>query len=56
MRSMDNSIQKEYEAGHISADEAYSKASDKGRFLPMVEAEEKARLAAELAAAQNTAG
>ena len=51
MRSMDNSIQAEFEAGHISAQEAYSKASDKSRFLPMVEAEEKALLEAELAAA-----
>ena len=51
MRSMDNSIQKEYEAGNISADEAYMKASDKARFLPMVEAEEKARKEAEEAAA-----
>ena len=51
MRSMDNSIQDEFEAGHISAQEAYSKASDKSRFLPMVEAEEKAILEAELAAA-----
>ena len=52
MRSMDNSIQSEYDQGHISAEEAYMKSSDKGRFLPLVEAEEKARAAAEAAAAQ----
>ena len=53
MRSMDNSIQAQYDAGLISAEEAYMKASDKGRFLPMLEAEEKAAMAA---AQQQAAG
>lgn len=46
MRAMDNSIQAELDAGNITAEEAYMKASDKGRFLPLMEAEEKARLKA----------
>ena len=52
MRSMDNSIQSEYDKGNISAEEAYMKSSDKGRFLPLVEAEEKAKAEAEAAASQ----
>ncbi len=43
MCSMDNSIAEQYEAGVISAEEAYMKANDKARFLPQMEAEEKAR-------------
>lgn len=42
MRAMDNSIQDELDAGNITAEEAYMKSSDKGRFLPILEAEEKA--------------
>jgi twitching motility protein PilT len=39
---MDNSIQKQLDSGNISAEEAYMKASDKGRFLPLMQAERKA--------------
>ncbi len=40
MQSMDGSIQLQYDLGNISAEEAYMKASDKTRFLPLLEAEE----------------
>lgn len=40
MQSMDSSIQREFDAGNISAEEAYMKASDKGRFIHQLEAEE----------------
>ena len=53
MMAMDNSIQRELDAGKISAEEAYMKASDKGRFLPLMQAEKKMmeeQLAAEYAA------
>ena len=43
MQSMDNSIQIQYDAGNISAEEAYMKASDKTRFVHQMEAEEEAR-------------
>ncbi len=46
MRAMDNSIQKVLDAGDITAEEAYMKASDKGRFLPYLEAEEAAKATA----------
>ena len=52
MKAMDNSIQAEFDAGNISAEEAYMKASDKGRFLPFLEAEEAAEKAARAAAAE----
>ena len=52
MRSMDNSIQQEYDAGKISAEEAYMKASDKGRFLPLMQAEKRAAEEAAAAAQQ----
>ena len=42
MRAMDNSINEQLVSGNISAEEAYMKASDKGRFLPMMQAEKKA--------------
>lgn len=42
MRLMDWSLQEKYDAGIISAREAYMKASDKERFLPLVRAEEGA--------------
>lgn len=42
MRSMDGSIQNEFDAGKISAEEAYMKSSDKARFLPFLEAEQAA--------------
>lgn len=41
MQSMDNSIQRELDAGKISADEAYMKASDKSRFLAAMQAEKQ---------------
>ena len=41
MMAMDNSIQREYDAGNISAEEAYMKSSDKGRFMPMLKAEKE---------------
>ena len=41
MMAMDNSIQREYDAGNITAEEAYMKASDKGRFMPMMHAEKE---------------
>ena len=44
MRSMDNSIQEHLDAGNISIEEAYMKASDKKRFLPLLEAAEKAKM------------
>ena len=40
MMSMDNSIQREFDAGNISAEEAYMKASDKNRFIRQLEEEE----------------
>jgi len=40
MQSMDAAIQEQLDAGNISAEEAYMKASDKGRFLARLEAEE----------------
>ena len=43
MQSMDNSIQIQYDAGNISAEEAYMKSSDKTRFVHQMEAEEEAR-------------
>ncbi|MBO5643611.1 MAG: PilT/PilU family type 4a pilus ATPase [Lentisphaeria bacterium] len=43
MQSMDNSIQIQYDAGNISAEEAYMKASDKTRFVHQMEAEEEER-------------
>ena len=43
MQSMDNSIQIQYDAGNISAEEAYMKASDKSRFIRQMEKEEEAR-------------
>ncbi|MCQ2377744.1 MAG: PilT/PilU family type 4a pilus ATPase [Victivallaceae bacterium] len=46
MCSMDNSIDEQYRAGVISAEEAYMKASDKSRFLDAMQQEEKAKLAA----------
>ena len=46
MRSMDNSIQEQLNAGNITAEEAYMKASDKSRFLAALEAEEAAARAA----------
>ena len=58
MQSMDNSIQKQLDAGLISAEEAYMKASDKNRFLKRMEeeeAEKAAAAAAEAAAAAGTA-
>ena len=42
MRSMDSSIQEQFDAGNISAEEAYMKASDKSRFLSFLEEEEAA--------------
>ena len=42
MMAMDNSIQEQFDAGNITAEEAYMKSSDKTRFLPMLEAEEAA--------------
>ena len=42
MRSMDSSIQDQFDAGNISAEEAYMKASDKSRFLSFLEEEEAA--------------
>lgn len=51
MRSMDNSIQAQFDAGNISAEEAYMKASDKSRFLADLEEEEAAARAQEAAAA-----
>ena len=51
MRSMDNSIQNQLDAGKISAEEAYMKASDKGRFLPLMQAEKQAEENARAAAA-----
>ena len=53
MQSMDNSIQKQFDAGLISAEEAYMKASDKSRFLKLMEEEEAAKNAA---AEQGAAG
>ena len=53
MMAMDNSIQREFDAGNISAEEAYMKASDKGRFLREMQAEKKRmeeQIAAEYAA------
>ena len=50
MMAMDNSIQQEFDAGNISAEEAYMKASDKGRFLRALQAEKKQQ-EAEMAAA-----
>ncbi len=50
MRSMDNSIQAQFDAGNISAEEAYMKASDKSRFLADLEEEEAAARAQEAAA------
>ena len=47
MRSMDNSIQAQFDAGNISAEEAYMKASDKSRFLADLEEEEAAARAQE---------
>ena len=52
MRSMDNSIQEEYDAGHITAEEAYMKASDKSRFIHQLEAEEAAAIEAAKAEAK----
>ena len=51
MQSMDNSIQKQLDAGLISAEEAYMKASDKSRFLKLMEEEEAAKNAAAAPAA-----
>ena len=42
MMAMDNSLQREYDAGNITAEEAYMKASDKNRFIKQMEAEEEA--------------
>ena len=52
MMAMDNSIQKQYDAGNISAEEAYMKASDKARFQPLMEEERAAMEAQQLAEAQ----
>ena len=46
MQSMDNSIQKQLESGNITAEEAYMKANDKGRFIKQMEEEEAAKGAA----------
>ena len=46
MQAMDNSIQEQLDNGNITAEEAYMKASDKARFLPLMEAEERRRMAA----------
>ena len=54
MVAMDNSIQREFDAGNISAEEAYMKASDKGRFLGVLQAEKKQQ-EAEMAAAYDAA-
>ena len=43
MQSMDNSIQIQYDADQITAEEAYMKASDKTRFVKQMEAEEEER-------------
>ncbi|MCQ2380298.1 MAG: Flp pilus assembly complex ATPase component TadA, partial [Victivallaceae bacterium] len=43
MCSMDNSIDAQYQAGVISAEEAYMKANDKSRFVKQMEAEERER-------------
>lgn len=51
MQSMDNSIQREFDAGNISAEEAYMKASDKGRFMEMMQEEKKREEEAAAAAA-----
>ncbi|MBP5531630.1 MAG: PilT/PilU family type 4a pilus ATPase, partial [Lentisphaeria bacterium] len=40
MQAMDNSIQEQLEAGNISIEEAYMKASDKNRFIKQLEEEE----------------
>ena len=42
MCSMDNSINEQLVSGNISAEEAYMKSSDKGRFMPLMQAEKKA--------------
>ena len=55
MQSMDNSIQKQLDAGLISAEEAYMKASDKNRFLKRMEEEEAEKAAAAAAAAEAAA-
>ena len=52
MMAMDSSIQKQFDAGNISAEEAYMKASDKTRFLEALEEEEAAAREAAAAAAQ----
>ena len=41
MMAMDNSLQRELDAGNITAEEAYMKASDKNRFIKQLEAEEE---------------
>ena len=56
MQSMDNSIQKQLDAGLISAEEAYMKASDKNRFLKRMEEEEAEKAAAAAAEAAAAAG
>ena len=43
MMAMDNSIQEQLDAGNISIEEAYMKASDKNRFIKQLEAEEERR-------------
>ncbi len=43
MMAMDNSIQYQLDNGYISAEEAYMKASDKGRFLQLMKEEKAAQ-------------
>ena len=50
MQAMDNSIQAQLDAGNISIEEAYMKASDKNRFIKQLE-EEEARQRREMLAA-----
>jgi twitching motility protein PilT len=50
MQSMDESIQAVLDKGWITAEEAYMKASDKKRFVEVMEAEAAAKAAEEEAA------
>jgi Tfp pilus assembly ATPase PilU len=51
MQTMDQCLQKFYDDGKITAQEAYLKANEKKRFQPLVEKEESAvRMAAQAAA------
>jgi twitching motility protein PilT len=55
MISMEASLEREFQAGKISAEEAYMKSSDKNRFRAAFEAEKAAAEAEALAAAEAAA-